>query len=153
MNGVVLRRARDEDLDALYMIDKVCFPRHHFSKYFIRLLLEYPSSVAIVAMISSRIVGFTIGVIEDENESRIYTIGVLPDFRRRGIGRLLLEKLEEELARQGAVKCRLEVMEGNIPALQLYSKMGYHRLGVIRRYYGDKDGIVMEKVLKPLRTA
>ncbi len=152
MEVVVLRKARNEDLDELYLIDKACFPQHHFSKYFIRLLLEYPSSIAIVALSSNRIVGFTIGVIEEENEGRIYTLGVLPDFRGRGIGRLLLEKLEEELAMLGIEKCCLEVMEGNTPALQLYSKMGYRKVGVIKRYYGNRDGIVMEKALKHLGT-
>lgn len=151
MCGVVLRRTSPEDLDELYLIDRVCFPKHYFPKSFIRSLLEHPSSVGLVAMCSGRIVGFTIGVVEGKGMGRIYTLDVLPEFRRRGIGSLLLEKLEEEFARRGVVKCRLEVMDGNVPAIRLYSKMGYRKVGVIKDYYGDSDGIVMEKTLTPSR--
>ncbi|MBS7287569.1 MAG: GNAT family N-acetyltransferase [Candidatus Freyarchaeota archaeon] len=148
MKDVVLRSAREEDLEELYLIERVCFPKHYFSKYFLRILLEYPSSLAFVAVVSDRTVGFVVGVIEEEGEGRIYTLDVLPDFRRRGIGGMLLEKLEEEFAKRGVVKCRLEVMEGNVPALQLYSKKGYRQVGVIKGYYGDRNGLVMEKALK-----
>ncbi|MEM1884796.1 MAG: GNAT family N-acetyltransferase, partial [Candidatus Jordarchaeales archaeon] len=128
-----------------------CFPKHYFPKYFIRLLLEHPYSIGLVATYLGRIIGFTIGVIEGKGKGRIYTLDVLPEFRRRGIGSLLLGKLEEEFAERGVVRCRLEVMDGNTPAIRLYSKMGYRKVGVVKNYYGDRDGIVMEKILTPSR--
>jgi GNAT superfamily N-acetyltransferase len=46
-------------------------------------------------------------------------------FQGQGIARKLLAALEDRAREMGCCKVTLEVLEGNIPAQQLYRKMGY----------------------------
>jgi ribosomal-protein-alanine N-acetyltransferase len=67
---------------------------------------------------------------------------VLPAFRRRGVGRALVEELLA-LAR-GPVF--LEVRPSNSEARKLYEKMGFIQIGLRPGYYHTppEDGIVMK---------
>jgi ribosomal protein S18 acetylase RimI-like enzyme len=70
-------------------------------------------------------------------------VGVLPEFRRQGIGRALIEACEQRLA--GAA-IRLSVRASNLQAICLYECLGYHHLGTWPAYYqGGEDALVMEK--------
>ena len=60
----------------------------------------------------------------------------------------LLKKLEEELAARGATEFCLEVRVDNTPALHLYEKFGYERVGLLKDYYGPgRHGYFMRKGL------
>ncbi len=69
----------------------------------------------------------------------INNIAVAPTHRSRGVGRGLLRHVLE-IGR--AARCRralLEVRPSNKPARGLYRGLGFRRLGVRRRYYGDGE--------------
>ena len=92
----------------------------------------------LVAEIGDEIVG-TISL----EESELCTFFVLPDFQRRGIGRKLLQAMEEVAAFSG--HRRLHV-DSSITGVPFYAGMGYRRTGI------DIDGsagpqIGMEKDL------
>lgn len=55
----------------------------------------------------------------------VHDVGVLPDFRGRGIGRALFAAIDAEAAQRGACKITLEVLSGNDPAKALYASFGY----------------------------
>jgi GNAT superfamily N-acetyltransferase len=55
----------------------------------------------------------------------VHDLGVLPEYRGRGVGRALLAAIEQEAARRGACKVTLEVLEGNELAKKLYAELGY----------------------------
>ena len=42
----------------------------------------------------------------------------------------------------------LEVNEQNKPAIHLYEKLGFEKLGVRKKYYNNNNGIIMKKNLK-----
>jgi GNAT superfamily N-acetyltransferase len=52
-------------------------------------------------------------------------IGVLPEFRGRGLGRWLVERSMERCRRQGLRRMRLDVSATNVTALRLYRSMGF----------------------------
>ena len=80
----------------------------------------------------------------------IWTLEVLPPYRKRGIGARLLTELEERLRAMGAVECYLEVRADNEPALRLYEKLGYEKECRLEDYYGPGvDGFRMRKPLAP----
>ena len=58
-----------------------------------------------------------------DREIRILDIALLPEFRRRGIGRDLLEAILAEGSRSGR-PVRIHVEAGN-PALSLYERLGF----------------------------
>jgi GNAT superfamily N-acetyltransferase len=56
----------------------------------------------------------------------VHWLAVLPNWRRRGVGRLLIEALEERSWQQGHREIFLETHEGWTAARRLYESLGYH---------------------------
>jgi ribosomal-protein-alanine N-acetyltransferase len=67
-------------------------------------------------------------------EASVHNIAVDPAWRGRGVGRALLDAL---LARADEAHAQvfLEVRTDNAPAIALYEKHGFSRIGLRRRYY------------------
>lgn len=83
--------------------------------------------------------GFVLSrVVADEAE--ILTLALHPDVRGRGLSSALLGQHLDALARRGVRKVHLEVEEGNRPALSLYGRHGFTRVGHRPGYYGRPGG-------------
>lgn len=89
-----------------------------------------------VAEVDGEVVGYAVGAII-KREGHIVSIATHPLYRRRGVGRLLMEALEEALIAKRARRLRLEVREDNDGARNFYEKLGYKMVGRVRRYYSD----------------
>lgn len=72
-------------------------------------------------------------------EAHISTIAVQPDWRRRGIGELLLVAMLDRATELEADMATLEVRVSNVTAQNLYRKYGFRQVGLRRRYYRDSD--------------
>ena len=55
----------------------------------------------------------------------IHDFGIIPEFRKRGVSRLLLVAIEEKAKRLGCCKITLEVMENNDRAKKVYKSAGF----------------------------
>ena len=92
-------------------------------------------------------------LIRKSRGGHIVTIDVAPEFRRHGVGRLLMQQIESRMRFGGADWLRLEVAENNFVALSFYAGLGFERIGQIPNYYdGAVDAIVMEKALAASQT-
>lgn len=143
-------KASTEDLDRLYEIEKACFAKEAFTKHQLARLLDDPDSVALISQVEGETVGFIIGKVRATNKQasgHILTIDVLPEHRHKGIGRRLLQEMEAEFKDKCVKTCCLEVREDNVPALNLYKRSGYNKVGMLRNYYGKQHGIRLRKVL------
>ena len=69
-------------------------------------------------------------------ECEILTFAVKPDFQGKGIGRLLLRRLLEEME----IPIFLEVATDNLAAISLYESEGFEVLTVRRNYYEAEPG-------------
>jgi ribosomal-protein-alanine N-acetyltransferase len=78
-------------------------------------------------------------------EAHISTIAVRPEWRRRGIGELLLVVMLERAVELGGNLATLEVRASNIAAQSLYQKYGFAKVGLRPRYYSDRgeDALIM----------
>jgi len=87
------------------------------------------------------------------DEVHIHNIAVAEDYRRQGIGQELLEYAEAAGRRKGADCALLEVRVDNEPALAMYTRLGYRRIGRRRRYYRKPvcDALVLLKILDESR--
>ena len=72
-------------------------------------------------------------------EAHISTIAVQPDWRRRGVGELLLVAMLDRATELEADIATLEVRVSNSTAQNLYRKYGFRRVGLKRHYYRDLD--------------
>ena len=90
------------------------------------------------------IIGF-VGVWLIVDEAHIVTIAVRDDYRRRGIGELLLIAAIELALMNERGSASLECRVSNDAAIALYEKYRFRRLGIRPRYYSDnrEDAIIM----------
>lgn len=61
----------------------------------------------------------------DGHRGWIYSLAVLPDHRRAGIGRQLVDTVVSELAARGCVKVNLQVTGTNRGVVGFYEKLGF----------------------------
>ena len=81
-------------------------------------------------------------------EADIETVFVCEEFRKKGVGRLLMEKAFEYLKKDGVNKLFLEVRKSNAGAISLYEKCGFKRISERRKYYIDgEDAVIYLKEL------
>lgn len=109
---------------------------------------EAPERVALVAYErADAIAGFVVARCGEEWE--LENVVVDPMFRRRGIGRALIEELMRRARQGGAKDVFLEVRESNAAARALYGKMGFREEGRRPRYYAqpEEDALLLRLVL------
>lgn len=140
-----IRSARLEDLEQIYRIEIESFKIPYPLEY-LYLLLSLAGDLFIVAVRCDEIVGYAVGLLRIDNIGHIVSIAVANKYRRRGIGKRLLQELERRLKDKGAKRFRLEVRVSNRIAINLYLKLGYRIDRVIPRYYPDgEDAYLMIK--------
>lgn len=107
-------------------------------------VLTFPGVVRFKATHAGEMVGFIAAdVRRHEDLAWISTLGVLPEYRRQGLGSRLLQVCEKELP---VSRVRLSVRAANHPAIHMYTRSGYRQHGVWKRYYSDgEDALVLEK--------
>ncbi len=133
------------DLNGLRRVEQACFPKDAWPLLDLMAVLTWPEVVRLKAVEDDQMIGFIAG---DPRPSQsvdwIATIGVLPEYRGRGIGRALLRACEAQLKQP---RIRLCVRISNLAAIQLYKEEGYLALDTWKEYYNDKESaLVMEKV-------
>lgn len=110
--------------------------------------LKNENSKYIVAKENSEIVGFA-GIIITPIDVEITNIVTKKSNRKKGIGKLLLDKLIEMAKQTEFETISLEVNEKNKVAIYLYENSGFEKIGIRKKYYnGIDNAIIMTKVLK-----
>lgn len=108
--------------------------------------LNNKNSRYLVAKLNNEVIGFAgIKIIIDEAD--IMNIVVKKDFRNKGIGSLLLEKLMDLSKSLNLNYISLEVNEKNISAIRLYKKFNFKEIGTRKKYYKESNAILMIKGL------
>jgi ribosomal-protein-alanine N-acetyltransferase len=79
------------------------------------------------------------------DEAHIATIATHPEWRGRGVGKLILHNLMREAQRRRAANVTLEVRASNTVAQNLYRKYGFEEVGLRKAYYQDnrEDALLM----------
>ena len=75
----------------------------------------------------------------------IDNFSVLEEYRNQGIGTKLMSYLVSLAISLRVVNVTLEVRVSNNIAINLYKKFGFREVALRKNYYGDEDGILMEK--------
>ena len=103
-----------------------------------------PYTNYLLFLIDNKIVGFiNYYLIYDRME--INNIMVEVDYRNKGIGSKLMGYLISEAIINRVVNITLEVRVSNEIARHMYKKFGFNEVALRKFYYGNEDGILMEK--------
>ena len=142
-SAITLAASGWRDWPGVLALEHACFGPDAWGPIELLFALAGPA-VRLKAVSGGRLVGFAMGDPQRrQGFSWIATIGVHPDFQRRGIGARLLAGVEAQLT---TPRIRLTVRRSNAGAIALYQKFGYHSVSVWEHYYaGGEAGIVMEK--------
>lgn len=115
-----------------------------WSQNILKSELESELSKYFVARKDGKIVGFA-GVIILPDDVEITNIVTKKNERKRGIGKLLLDKLIQ-IAFELQKDISLEVNEKNESAINLYKKAEFKEVGIRKKYYnGCENAIIMTK--------
>ena len=145
MGEVIIRGMVYDDVDQVMNIEKVCFSLP-WSKDAIASELFNELAYYQCAEKSGKIVGY-MGMWKIINECHITNIAVLPEFRNKGIGAMLIEKTIEICKSSEISMMTLEVRVSNEPAIKLYKKFGFIPVGKRLNYYVKpvEDALIMWK--------
>ncbi len=77
-------------------------------------------------------------------KGHVISIAVLPKHQRKGLGFSLAQEAMQAMVGYNAKECYLEVRTSNLPAIELYKKLGFEVSRTIENYYADgEDAFVM----------
>jgi len=125
----------ESDVRDLIELEALCFDYHWTREQFL-LGLEGGAFKVIGIRLNGVLAGYmAFSLIADEME--ILNLAVHPEYRRQGLGEALLSRSLEMCQANGTTKSFLDVKVSNDPALALYQKFGYKKIGVRKKYYPD----------------
>ena len=106
--------------------------------------LESECGRLFVAIDQDKIVGVAVFQITLDEVS-LNSITVLPEYRGKGIGKVLLSECIQALEKQGGRNFYLEVRTQNAPAIALYTSLDFVSAGLRKAFYSDPsdDAIIM----------
>ena len=140
---LVIVPATINDVADIKKIEDKCFSTP-WSEKSIEESLENPCSHFYLARVNNEIAGY-IGIQIFSGEGYLTNVATLPEYRKQGIAKALIERaLENEME-----FLTLEVRESNLPAINLYEKLGFAEVGRRPKFYRepDEDAILMTKYL------
>jgi len=139
---ITIREATPEDAAFLAAIHRGAF-RHAWTDGDFVSFLAQPAVKALIAFHTGRFgakapAGFVL-FRQAADDSEIITIAVRSAYRRRGVGRMLMEEAMRHLYHDRAATLHLEVEAGNAAAVNLYRRLGFAEVGTRPAYYAGED--------------
>ncbi|MDR2158157.1 MAG: ribosomal protein S18-alanine N-acetyltransferase [Holosporaceae bacterium] len=144
----MIRKISSVDSQLLAEIHKRCFDDGWDAKTFADMLSKNVFFGFLDLEKTAR--GFIVGKMVME-EIEIITFCVLPEFRNRGLGKMLINEVDKHAQSNCVEKIFLEVAENNAVAKKIYENSGYAEISRRREYYcmkeGGVDALVMQKII------
>ncbi len=128
-----IKKLSQEYIKDVADIEKACFSKP-WNEISIAAELKNEFSQFYVAVENGKAVGF-VGLYALTGEADIVRVGVLPQYRNRGIARAVLQKSLEHI--DGDVF--LDVRESNEAAIALYRSLGFYDTGIRKNYYSEPE--------------
>ncbi|HET9870905.1 MAG TPA: ribosomal protein S18-alanine N-acetyltransferase [bacterium] len=140
---MIFRPMLEVDLDQVVAIERASMPSP-WSRELFEEELRRPLAHYFVMEVEGQVAGY-MGYWQAPEEAHIINLAVAPEFRRRGLGREMIERCVDYAAGRGSRLATLEVREGNQAAQALYEKCQFRSIAIRKQYYSDnlEDAIVM----------
>ncbi len=143
---IVVDCMRPEDLSRVYEIEQTCFSSSSWQKEDFQAALAIPEQHYVVARQGNELLGFAaLYIMVDVAD--LVNIAVDPMYRRKGVGKCLMEALLAKARDSHLTEMTLEVRSSNQAAINLYKHFGFEKLAVRRDYYKSpvEDADIMQK--------
>jgi ribosomal-protein-alanine N-acetyltransferase len=136
----LMREMTESDLSLVIEIENRAFTHPWPKQAFEEILSHY----ARVLLLDGKVIGYILyHVILDE--AIVLNFAIDPDLHGAGHGDFLFSESLKELRSFGSRVFYLDVRESNAPAIGLYEKYGFSKMGIRKEYYSDptENAIVM----------
>lgn len=145
---MIIREMKLTDAPAVAHLETVCFS-DPWSEKSIASEVHNPLAYWLVAEDNGNVVGY-VGSQSVLDAADMMNLAVAPEYRKRGIGRLLVNALTQHLQAKGVIALLLEVRVTNSDAISLYTKLGFEQVGRRPRYYRNptEDALILRKELR-----
>ncbi len=136
-----IRKFRDQDRKAVISLWQRCgllVPWNH-PDLDIDRKLQVQSELFLVGEIDGEVVATAMGGYEG-HRGWINYLAVEPEMRHKGLGMMMMKRIEEGLSGMGCPKINLQVRESNLDVIRFYEKIGYssdHVIGFGKRLSED----------------
>ncbi len=132
-------------LDEVAAIENDCFS-HPWSRRSLESELQNETSHFLVAVEDGKVIGY-IGMSAVIDEGYLFNAAVDSHYRKKGVGSALVRELVTWCQKHDFAFLTLEVRESNAPAIALYSRFGFVRVGERKNYYSDpaENALLMTK--------
>ncbi len=129
------------DLESILRIESHSFPKspYHWAT-FLQLHMLHPDTF-LVCCNANRSPEEVLGYIIFSKNGHLISIAVHPRYRRKGIGTHLLRKVMDTPHLQ---KVWAEVRRSNVAAQSFYSKLEFKTVGIVPKYYGNEDALIIQ---------
>ena len=132
------------DLEDILAIEKQSFSTPWSYEAFYKEITENKFAIYYVATYGDKIIGYS-GMWLVIDESHITNIAIIPDYRGKGIAKMLMYSMMVTSVKNSCNRMTLEVRVENYPAQYLYHGLGFVNAGIRKGYYSDTgdDAIIM----------
>ncbi|MFI8535050.1 GNAT family N-acetyltransferase [Streptomyces aquilus] len=121
-----IRHVREEDLQELSLLDRESFPEEPYPYFVLRQMFDVYPDHLLVLDDGTALMGYVLcGTAPDLSRSWVLGLGITPDERGQGFGRLLMEEALRRLRGLGVREVVLTVAPANKTAILLYENLGF----------------------------
>ncbi|MBR3988183.1 MAG: ribosomal protein S18-alanine N-acetyltransferase [Clostridia bacterium] len=145
---MIIRKMTDADVKSAAEIENLCFV-HPWSEQSIKDEMDKENSVFLMAFENEKPIGY-VGLSVVFDEGYMGNLAVIEEYRRKGVGRMLMKELICECKKLSLAFATLEVRDSNTPAVSLYKSLGFDEVGRRKNYYKEplEDAILLTKFFK-----
>lgn len=143
------RYMKNSDIKKIVEIEEEAFSDPWSENAFLSLLENKGlTHYYVLEDINKNILGY-FGILIVLDECQIHTIAIDHNYRKKGLGSLMIEKIIDISMDRFVKTINLEVDINNEKAVNLYKKFGFKQVGYIKDYYKNpkSDAYIMEKNL------
>ena len=133
MTDFVIEKMSPSHVGEIARLEKECFSTP-WSEDGLKSELNNAIARFFVATCAGEIAGY-VGAHNVLGEVYITNVAVFEKFRRKGVAKKLIDALLETAKAENGNFVTLEVRESNIPAVSLYEKCGFEKVGKRKNFY------------------
>lgn len=144
MTDIFFKQTDAEEAATVEELEKILFPKP-WNLRDITESVKNPLHYSEIIEAGGEPVGYII-YSANRFEAELLRIGVIENFRNKGLAAALLRRMFKVLSEKGIHEVFLEVNENN-PAVGFYNKNGFTEIARRKNYYGNENAIIMRAMV------
>ena len=142
---ITIKEINSKNSKSCYQLDSKSINHWNLNQWKNELEKSYVTAIGIY--FNNMIIGVCV-LHQIIDEAEIRYLSVHPSFKRRGLGKKLINKIFKGCKNENIKKIFLEVSSKNKQALSFYDYLGFETISIRKKYYRDgSDALLKEKML------